>query len=369
MASLAGTPAHVARAVVRRAVGLGRGEHLLVASWSHTLPWASAIVAEARRVGGVPTLLLEDEGAFWDGLEGARSTRAWAGPTAPVRAAVARADALVYFPGPADRPRLHALPSPLVDPLLGRDDQWWRLARAARVRGVRCLLGYASDPQAEHWGVPGAVWRSRLIRGLVAADYDAVGRAAARVARRLRTGRLLRLTAGNGTDFSVELRGRRPWVDDGRVDADDRKHGRWLATSPPGSVVVAVAEGTAHGTIVANRPSYLAGGRADGGQWEVDAGRLRNYWYADGGGAFEREFASAPRGREVVGLVALGVNPALAQSVPQAEDLEAGTVTVAVGGNSLYGGRNRCAFLAWITVAEASVSVDGAPVCDRGTIL
>lgn len=369
MPAVAGSPVPVARALVRRGLALAAGEHLLVASWSHTLPWAAAIAAEARRVGGVPTLLLEDETAFWDGLEGARSTRAWAGPAAPVRAAVERADAVVYFPGPADRPRLHALPSPLLGPLLGRDDEWWRLVRTAGVRGLRCLLGYASDPQAEHWRVPAATWRSQLIRGIVGADYAAIGRSAQRVARRLAEGRSLRLTAGNGTDLTVGLRGRRPWVDDGTVDADDRRHGRWMATSPPGSVVVAVAEGTARGTVVANRPSYLASGRADGAQWEIEDGRLRSYWYTDEGEAFEREFSAAPRGREVVGLVALGLNPAVARSVPQAEDLEAGTVTVAVGGNSLYGGRNRCAFLAWITVGEATVSVDGVPVCDRGTIL
>jgi len=44
-------------------------------------------------------------------------------------------------------------------------------------------------------------------------------------------------------------------------------------------------------------------------------------------------------------------------------------VTIAVGGNTLYGGRNRCRFLSWITVGEATVAVDGAPLCDRGKVL
>lgn len=369
MGAEAGTPLAVARTLVGPALGLRSGEHLVVVSWNHTLAWATAVVQEARRVGAVPLLLLEDETAFWGSVEGTRSTRGWPLVPAPVRAALHRADALVYFPGPADRPRLRALPPPLLGPLLGRDELWFRLARAAGVRSIRCLLGYASDAQAEHWHVPGATWRSQLIRALTTADYPEIGRSAARAARTLERGRRLRLTSANGTDLRVGLRGRTAWIDDGRIDAEDRRRGRLFATAPAGTLVVAVAEGTMEGTAVANRPSFLGSGRTVGGQWEIERGRLRNYWYTDEGEAFESEFAAAPRGREVVGLFALGLNPALAPGVPQAEDAEAGTVTIAVGGNSLYGGRNRCPFLAWITIGDATVSVDDTPLCDRGTIL
>ncbi|HTP54513.1 MAG TPA: hypothetical protein VML94_06100 [Thermoplasmata archaeon] len=369
MPSLPGSPTAVARALAGPALGLRRGEHLVVVSWSHTLPWATAVVEEARRLGAVPLLLLEDEATFWRSLEAPRTVRSWSGIPPTVRAAVHRAEALVLFPGPADRPRLHALPPDLLAPQLARDDQWFRLARAARVRGLRCLLGYASDAQAEHWGIPGALWRSRLIRGIASADYEEIGRDAVRAARLLARGRNLRISGANGTEVTLGLRGRTPWIDDGRVDAEDRRRGRPIATAPAGSIVVAVGEGTATGTAVANRPSYLSSGRVEGAQWELDGGRLRNYWYTEGAEAFESEFAAAPRGRETVALFALGLNPAIAPGVPQAEDLEAGTVTLAIGGNALYGGRNRCRFLSWITIGEATVSVDGTPLCDRGKIL
>jgi aminopeptidase len=363
------TPPAVARALLGGALGVRRGEHVVVRSWNHTLPWAAACVTEARRMGARPVLLLEDESAFWRSVDAGPSSRRWAGVLRPVRAALERADALVYFPGPADRPRLHALPPHLLAPFLGADDEWLSVAKSARLRAVRCLLGYASDAQAEHWGVPGAMWRSQLIRGITDVDYGALRRDGARAARLLRTGRELRITAANGTDLTLRLRGRMPWVDDGSVDADDRRRGRVMSAAPAGSVVVAVDETSAEGMAVANRPSFLSPGRAEGGQWEVEGGRLRNYWYTEGGEAFETDFARAPRGRETVALFALGLNPALPAGVPQAEDEEAGTVTLAVGGNTLYGGRNRCRFLSWITIGEATVAVDGAPLCDRGKVL
>jgi leucyl aminopeptidase (aminopeptidase T) len=363
------SPPAVARALVANSLRLRRGEHVAIVSWTHTLPWATACVAEARRVGARPFLVLEDEGAFWRSVDLAPRTRAWSGLSVPVLAAISRADAVLYFPGPADRPRLRSLPPPQSTPFLGSDDEWLRRTRRARNRGVRCLLGYASDEQSAHWGVPAAMWRSQLMRAITDVDAAALARDARRVALLLRNGRSIRLTAANGTDLSLRLRGRTPWVDDGTVDVEDRKRGRTLATAPGGSVAVAIDEGSAAGTIVGNRASFLSSGKVDGAQWEVEKGRLRNYWYTEGAPAFEAEFGSAPRGSDIVSLFAVGVNPLLAPGVPQAEDMEAGTVTIAIGGNTLYGGRNRCRYLSWITVGEATVTVDGHALADRGKLL
>ena len=363
-----GAPA-VARALVGVAVHLRKGEELVIASWNHTLPWAAACVTEARRRGGRASLFLEDEAAFWRSLELAPATRSWAGVPPGLRTAVQGADALIYFAGPADRPRLHELPESQLSPFQGGDEEWQRLCRAGGVRGVRCLLGYASDPQGERWGVPGALWRNQLLRGIVEPDLRRVRRAGQRVSRALARGRELRVTAGNGTDVRLRLRRRTPWVDDGSVDGDDLLRGRPIATAPAGVVVVAVDETSATGTAFASQPSFLGTGRVDGGQWDLEGGRLQNYWYTGGGEVFDAEFARAPKGREVVGLFALGLNPSLAEGVPHAEDAAAGTVTLALGGNDLYGGANRCRFLSWLTIGEATVAIDGAPLVDRGEIL
>jgi leucyl aminopeptidase (aminopeptidase T) len=363
------SPPAVARALLGRALAVRKSEHVAVVTWTHTVPWAAACVTEARRLGAHAFMVLEDEAEFWRSMDVAPSTGGWAGLPAPVAAALEKADAVVYFPGPADRPRLNALPPRQLTPFLGADGDWLRRTRRSGLRGVRCLLGYASDAQAERWSVPGAMWRSQLIRGITDVDYGALARSAKKAALLLQRGRALRVTAPNGTDLSLRLRGRTPWVDDGKVDADDRRHGRTMATSPAGTVVVAVEEGSAEGTVVANRPSFLSSGRVAGAQWEIEGGRLRDYWYTEGAENFETEFASAPRGREVIALFALGLNPALAPGVPQAEDEEAGTVTLAVGGNTLYGGRNRCRYLSWVTLGEATVTVDGAPLSDRGKLL
>jgi leucyl aminopeptidase (aminopeptidase T) len=369
MPSEAASPAAVGKALVERAVGLRRGEELVVVSWTHTLPWATACVGEARRLGARATLLLEDEGTFWKSIEIAPATRAWAGISPSVRAALREADALVYFPGPADRPRMRALPPTRQAPFHGLDEAWLALCRAAKVRGVRCLMGYVSDAQADRWNIPGALWRSQMIRGIVDSDPAAARAAGARAARLLAKGRELSLTAPNGTDVHLKLRNRTPWVDDGRIDREQRLHRPSVTTVPGGTVVVAVDERSARGTAIADRPSYLSQGRVDGGQWDLERGRLTEFWYTSGSESFEIEFANAPRGREVLGLIAIGLNRALPAGVPQAEDAAAGTVTLAIGGNTAYDGSNSCRYLSWLTLGEATVAVDGTPLVDRGELL
>lgn len=365
----AANPATIARALVGDALRFRRGEELVVASWNHTLPWATACVIEARRRGGRASLFLEDEEAFWRSVELAPATRAWSGLSEGLRAAVRRASALVYFAGPADRPRFHRLPPTQLAPFRETDEEWFRLSRTAGVRGIRCLLGYASDPQGEHWGVPGALWRNQLMKGIAGADLKRIRATGARVSRALARGHQLRLTAANGTDVRMRLRRRAPWVDDGTAGRDAQPLRAPIATQPAGLVAVAIDETTTHGTAIATRPSFLPGGRVEGGEWDIERGRLENYWYVRGGESFDAEFGRAPKGREVVGLFALGLNPALAPGVPQAEDARAGTVTLAIGGNTVYGGTNRCRFLSWLTVGEATVAVDGVPLVDRGELV
>ena len=359
----------VARALLRGALRVRPKENVLVESWPHTLEYAAACVVEARRVGARPLLVVEDEGAFWESLSTAPSV-AHVGRTGTHEwALLERSQCYVTFPGPADRPRLHRLPpedrAALDDPMA----EWFRRARRHGIRGVRSMLGYASDPLAELYGVDPQDWLGSLVRATVNTDLPTLTRTAARAARTLSRGRLLHITASNGTDISMRLQGRVPFVDDGVIGADDRRAGRPMTTSPPGLVLAPVDETSAEGIVVANRPSFLRTGRVSDGQWEFHRGRLVRYAFGEGGAGWEGRYQKAGRGRDILGLFSLGLNPEIRPGTPQVEDQEAGAVSLALGGNAPYGGANRTPYLSWLVVGEAMVAVDGRPFSDRGQIL
>lgn len=362
-------PALLAQRYLGPSLRLRRGENVLIETWNHTLPYAAACVLEARRLGAHPLLVLEDEGAWFRSLDTLPTPARWTKMGSHEWSAVADSDAYVFFPGPADRPRLLGLPDPVRRSLFPDNPEWHRRATKRKLRMLRSILGYASDSQAARWGVNGPGWRNQLVQATINPDPLAMAADAKRAAAKLRMGKEMRITAPNGSDLTVKLRGRRPRVDDGIVDAPDLALGQNVTVSPPGSVVVAVDERSAEGMAIANRPSFLPSGRAETGQWEMRGGRVTNFWYSEGQAAFEAAYQKAPKGKEVVSLFSLGINPALAPGTPQVEDQEAGAVGLGIGGNADYGGTNRTPFLSWIVLGEATVAVDGKPLCDRGKIL
>ena len=368
MASDGESPEALADALVARALRLRRGENLIIESWTHSLPYAAACVVRARELGARPLLITEDESAYWASVERAPGAGGWTRPGAHEWAALSRTHAYLFFPGPADRPRWRALPVKTRATLVGYNLDWYRRSRAARLRGVRCLLGYASDAQAAYWGVPGPEWRRSITRAIIDARLPAIARAGRSVANKLRKGRTVRITAPNGTDVTLRLRGRIPVVDDGEVSREDIQRGQNVTLSPPGTVVVAVEEKSATGIAIANRPSFLPSGRTEGGEWEISGGRVVGFRYTSGQSEFESAYRNASKGREVVSLLSVGLHPSLGPGVPQAEDQEAGAVTLGIGGNGDYGGSNRTPFMSWIVIGEATVAVDGRPLCDRGQL-
>ena len=357
----------LARVLLGSALGVKRGENVIIETWTHTLPYATACVTEARRRGALPLLLYEDEATYWRSWEAASKrdlgrvgTHEWS--------ALAKAHAYVFFPGPADMARSRTDPKDFRQSV-AYNQEWYRRAKAARLRGVRSVLGYASDETAARFRVEGPTWREQIVRGAVQADSMAIKRDVARIQTRLLKGKELRVMAQNGTDLTLKLKGRRPIADDGVVDASDVKAGNNVAVSPPGYVAVAIDEKSAHGLVVANRPSFPRPGRLDGGQWEFDQGQMVSSSYTDGGEIFERMTQEASPGWNRGAFFSLGVNPALDPGVPQVEDQEAGAVAIGIGGNAAYGGAISNPFLAWLIVGEATVALDGKPLVDRGKLL
>jgi aminopeptidase len=357
----------LARVLLGSALGVKRGENVIVETWTHTLPYATACVAEARRRGAYPLLLYEDESTYWRSWEiaakrdlGRVGSHEWS--------ALAKADAYVFFPGPADIDRWRSTPKDFRQ-ASAYNREWYRRARAAHLRGVRSMLGYASDETAARFHADGPTWREQLVRASIQADANAIKREVARLSTKLQKGKELRVMASNGTDLTVQLRGRKPIGDDGVVDASDVKAGNNMAVAPPGYVAAAIDEKSAHGLVVANRPSFPRPGRLEGGQWEFDHGQMVSSSFTDGGELFERMTQDATPGWNRGAFISIGVNPALDPGVPQVEDQEAGAVAVGIGGNAGYGGSNSNPFLAWLIAGEATVALDGKPLVDRGKLL
>jgi leucyl aminopeptidase (aminopeptidase T) len=357
----------LARVVLDQCLGVRRGETVTVETWNHTLPWARAFVLEARRRGGEPTLVVEDEEAFFRSLAQSGSGSV---PGAPAAFAEA-SDAYVYFPGPEQFPRLLGLSAEELEAVVGRHGPaWWRAARHAGLRAARIAVAAATPTAAARFGVDRDAWERELMQGSLVSP-DRLARSAGRLVRRLHRAHQVRLRHPNGTDLTVELLRTPPVVEDGRVDRADRRAGRLWTQIPTGVVAVPLAPGIAEGIWESNRETYDRFSDppvALGARLTFHRGRLTEYSFEQGGAAFARAYARGGRGRESPGALTFGVNPAIFRA-PEVGEVAAGTVGLLLGGNRSLGGRNPSRFAYLTTLGGANVDLDGEPFLVEGALV
>jgi leucyl aminopeptidase (aminopeptidase T) len=351
----------LARVVLERALGLGRGDAVTVEAWSTALPWARALVLEARTLGIVPTLVVEDEEAFF------RSIAEGGAPVAsgPLFAPVGPGAAYVYLGGPADYPRLLGLPPEELRRVARRHAPAWQLAaRRRRVRAVRLAVADASPAAAGRFGVDLAGWQRELVRAS-RVDPGRLARSGTPLLRALVRGRRLVIRHANGTDLSVRRSSTAPWVDDGRP----RRPGEWTRI-PSGRLVVPLAPRATEGTWEANRPSfdrYADPSRALGGRLSFARGRVVEFAFERGGERFAAGLARGGAGARQASLLSIGLNREVRQA-PEVLDLAAGMVGLWLGGSVGRPGigRHEATFLT--TLAGADVELDGRPLLIEGRL-
>lgn len=354
----------LAKNVVRRTLRVRPKENVIVECWNHGLDAAREIVYQLRSIGARSTLLFEDEQTYWRGVEtlptgklGQVSSSEWA--------ALAKADAYIFLPGPADIAR-YRKNLPKSQAATAYNSEWYRRAEKAGLRGARVLLGYVTRERAASYGFEFEPWRAMLVRA-TSADFGPIARKGKKLATLLSKEAEVEITAPNGTRLTLELSGREARTDDGIVDAQDLKAGHFMTNVPPGYVIVSPDESTGEGIFRADRPApYLGSGVMDVA-FEFHAGHAE--WTASANSELVRsQYERAKGAKDRVGTLSIGINPEASYGYLQ-DDLVAGCVEVSIGDNSEEDGRNRSDFGLGGRLSRATVRVGKRVIVDGGRLV
>ncbi|MCI4330926.1 MAG: aminopeptidase [Thermoplasmata archaeon] len=358
----------LARRVLGKNLATGKGESVIIETWPHTLEYARAFVEETRRLGAVPTLLYEDEPAWWSAVE-AKNFSPFAKLSKAEKAAVAKADVYIHFFGPKDQVRLAELPSANREKPFAWNEEWYDIAHKGGLRGVRMTIGLIPDGLAEKFGMTEDELHGKLLKA-GSVDAAKMARNGSKLQKLVEKGSELRLRHSNGTDLTFRLKGAHARADTGIVDAASRKR-RYgvLSNNPTGLLMVGVDRSNATGTIVSNRAVYdgATARRYADARWTFEAGKLVKRSSGDGAKEFDAAYAKGGKGRDALSYFSIGLNPEGNAAAP-AEDTEEGAVLVSIGNNTFAGGTNKAKMRGFAMVAGAQIQVDGRTIVDGGRI-
>ncbi|MGP8072598.1 MAG: hypothetical protein ACLPZM_05665 [Thermoplasmata archaeon] len=357
-----------ARNIVTKYLKVRAGENAIIESWDHTMPMASAMVDEVRRVGGKVLLVQNDEDAWWRAIDRGQ-TKLLGESSAPEWAALKAADVYVNFWGPGDANRIEKDSEDALDDAFAWNWPWYAVARKAGLRGVRMTEGFATEGRAKTWGLDHARWRQNVVQGCLT-DPEEMAESGARLGKALSRGKKVRITHSNGTDLEVALAGVTPRVLDGRTHPyhkGDSPSGM-LQQMPAGTLDVALDSKTAEGSFHANRRTNIWWNWHSGGTLEFVAGKLTSYSFECGKDQFSRRYKKASAGNDRASALKLGLNTAV-KDVPNLETVEGGSVSLQIGRNQNLGGTNGSNFFSWFSLAGSEIAIDGVPVIRAGKIL
>ena len=354
----------LAKNVITNTLGVQPGDNVIVETWDHGLPIASAFIFNLRELGARPLLLMEHEETFWrcfDSLEGEKLGKVgeheWA--------ALEKANSYVFIPGPADLQRIWKTRSKYIA-ATAYNSEWYEKAERIRLKGVRLAFGYASVEQARTYKLSFQSWQQMLLTAS-SIDFSILKKSIASIKPSLEGNGQIRITAPSGTDLSLRLAKRDPVAEDCVLDSDDLDKGWNIANVPGGNIVVAPDETSVEGVVAFDRPSPYMGRWVSGIRWEFKSGQLVKYSAKTSAESFSSVYEKADGDKNRVGRIGIGVNPKIRKGFLQ-DSNSAGAITIWLGNNEDFGGMNKTRFFFPGVLTNATMTIDGHVIVEKGRL-
>jgi aminopeptidase len=359
----------LARKVVTVSANIKPGDVVMISGGKHTLPLMESLAIEARKAGGMVTILINTD----------RIARSF------------NVDVPEQYLD--QQPRYFAEWLKHVDVYIGLpqiEDTKAVIASVPEARFVKgakagqviqdtlntlhiraIFIGYPTRADADANKLDFASYE-KMQWDAVNADYAQISDRAKTLQSRLRGAKAVHLTSPAGTDLTFSIGDRPIFVDDGIVTQEKAKSNLFMnrtASLPGGQVFVAPIETSANGKVMVRKDQCRSDPVTEE-SFEFRNGTITNYTAKEGADCAKQSINAAP-GADQFSYFAIGLNPAL-KVIEDGGDFRpdhgAGVVTISTGNNQLLGGNNHSPDGFGFPVINATVEVDGQTVVRDGRL-
>jgi leucyl aminopeptidase (aminopeptidase T) len=296
----------VARKTLTETLHLGKGETVTIETWGNGLPLAKRLIVEARRLGAIPVLLLEDESIYIESI-GVTPKDVLGAMGRHEHGLLAGSDAYVFIPGPPIGAYAPKLDRQAVADSTRYNASWYKAAEKARLRGARLPFGFVGKDYAKLLGKrPEEIAENQLKAALV--DLRSLGTRGRAIAQQMQDGTAAMLRTGEEI-IRFTLRGE-VVVEDGVVDGGDVESGNNVTYVPPGLVSKQVELGSASGSLKLS-PTITRLGLLEDATLEFEGGKLVKWRSGGSANMLSELIGGLQPEKRVLSLVTIGINPSM----------------------------------------------------------
>lgn len=358
-------PSSLASQVVNKCLRITEKDNVTIAVASHVIPMAEDLAVECFKNGADVLLNLYTD-KYQSAYRNLLSVESLRQPSVFCRALTANSTAEIFMVNAYDPGTYRKTPPEKVAAdSEGESKAHLPLSRERKVRTLAIATAMLTKPRAKAYGYDLDKW-TKMVTAASNVDYGKLAALGKRLKKTLSEADMVHVKAPGGTDLTLEVGGGKWRVSDGVVDDEDIAADNLDDSLPAGSISVCPTD--AQGGIRFNVPTPLEGVPVENIRWRFKDGRVTDFAGGSGSKRLKDEWGHASGDKDKIANLTIGFNPA-ALTGYTSNDIAGGAVSVAIGGNEFFGGKNKSYFYFGGSLAGATVTADDKIIVKAGRIV
>lgn len=353
----------IVKRLLEESLSITKEDALLIYSSDHTLDFANVVAIEAEKLGADVLIVTNNDDYFSRSMKELsdeqlkKPPRLWFALLEVLTARIiieALEDPAIFNDLPMER--------------IGLIGEKWKpyldKVHELKIKSAELELALVTPQRAKAYGLNHDAWKKEMTESLDV-SYHELKEFGSKIAKMLQKAQEVHVTSPGGTNVKFRLAGRPIHVFDGIVDKKDMKVGSHFGGLPTGVVAFAPAETSAEGKVVADLPITMLAKWVKNLTWTFEHGVLKKWDAEENLEAWEKIHKGQSGDKDRFAVFGLGLN-SIAQTGFIHDRIVKGVVTIGIGDNIWFEGKNNASYSNYICISKATVKLDGKPILVNG---
>ena len=355
----------LARKIVRDCYRVKKGDMVLISTDRNILDLAMAVGVECHQVGATPGIMVTSS-EYSSSCYKVATVETLCQTPKHILAACDTLDVYMSLAAPSDPALLRDVPAEKMKAIAEANKPVQDKITAQKVRSGGVML--PTPGLAKLFNLTYEELERKILKALDT-DYEKMLQIGRRLENVLRGSTEVEVSSKSGTNIMFSVAGRHWLIDDGVISDEDVARGDVILNLPTGEVFIAPVEDSVSGVFVMDTPRFYKGLKIAGVRLRFENGKIVDFKAEEGEDAFKEILETNTGDKDKFAEFGIGINADAELNAPLIlEEKAIGTIHVAIGDNTSFGGKNDSTLHLDLISVNPTVKVDGKPFMIKGKL-